>query len=110
MDLKRPHILSFNLPGVPPTEDPVTGFPIPGSDGEQVTVPCRYVPNKTARIFKNSDNEEVQQRGRIRIPIGSILPARFTHLVVTEGDLVHFEGPALEIYAGGHLTGWRIEV
>ncbi|SMC53224.1 hypothetical protein [Pedobacter nyackensis] len=109
MDLRRPHILTFTLPGTTGGEDPVTGFPIPGSDGDVVTVPCRYV-SASGKVFKNQDNVEVQQRGRIRVPIGSIMPATFTHLTVTEGDITHFTGPALDVYAGGHLTGWRIDV
>lgn len=110
MDLFRPHVLTFTTPGTPATDDPVTGYPIPGEPEQQVSIRCRFVPNKTARVFKNANNEDVQQKGRIRVPIGSIMPTPFAHLVVTEGERVHFTGPALEVYTGGHLTGWRIDV
>lgn len=107
--IPRDHTLTFTLPGIGPSEDPITGHPIPGSDGEVVTIPCRFV-SQSGKVFKNQDNHDVQQRGRIRVDIGSVMPPQFTHLKVTEGDRVHFEGPALDVYAGGTLTGWRIDV
>jgi hypothetical protein len=109
MDLMRLHTLTFKLPGTASTEDPVTGFPIPGGDGATITIPCRFV-SSSAKVYKNQDNEEIRQTGRIRADIGSVMPKTFTHLKVTEGDRVHFEGPALDVYAGGTLTGWRIDV
>lgn len=79
-------------------------------NGNEISIPCRFVTTKSATVYKNQDNEEVRQRGRIRVDIGSPLPLKFYHLKVTEGDIVHFEGPALDIYAGGTLLSWRIDV
>lgn len=113
MDMMRLHTLTFTLPGTEPGEDPLTGFPIPGNDGEVITIPCRFVSGAGkggVKTIKNQNNEDVTIKGRIRVDIGSIMPAPFTNLKVTEGDTIHFEGPALEIYTGGTLTGWRIDV
>lgn len=112
MDMMRLHTLTFTLPGTESGED-VNGFPIPGSDGEEISIPCRYVSGAGkggVKTMKNQNNEEVIKKGRIRVDIGSIMPAPFTNLTVKEGDFIHFEGPALEIYTGGTLTGWRIDV
>lgn len=107
--IPRNHTLTFTLPGTEPSEDPVTGFPIAGVPEDVISIPCRYL-SQSGKVYKNQDNQDVQQRGRIRVDIGSIMPEPFTQLKVTEGDRVHFEGPALDIYAGGTLTGWRIDV
>jgi len=108
MDLFRPAILSWTTPGTPGGEDE-NGFPIPEIPGVLVQVPARFVSGGT-KTFKNEDSIEVVQNGRIRFDAGGTVPLKYQIVRVTEGDRVHFEGPAMEIYTGGHLKGWRIDV
>ena len=108
MDLFRTSILSWTTPGTPGGEDE-NGFPIPGTPGSLIELPGRFVAGGT-KSFKNEDSVEVQQKGRIRFDAGGPFPLQFQIVKVVEGDMVHFEGPAMEVYTGGHLKGWRIDV
>lgn len=102
-------MLTFTLPGSEPSEDPETGFPIPGIPGATLNIPCRFVAGGQ-RLFKNEDSTEVQQKGRISVDMGSELPKQWQEVVVTDGDRELFRGPAMEIYAGGQLSRWRVDV
>lgn len=105
----RPHILTFISPGTPDTEDPDTGYTIPGIPGGTVQIPCRFVAN-VQKQFRNEDSTTVQQKGRIRVDVGSVMPKMWQEVVVTEDTRELFRGQAMVIYTGGHLTGWRIDV
>jgi len=98
----RPHILKWDILTDGGQTD--EGYPLPGTT-TTVQVPCRFVPGGT-RVFKNADSTEQGQKGRIRVDVGSPMPK--------QGQLIEvvglFNGIAQEVYSGGHLTGWRIDV
>lgn len=101
-NLLRPHILKWDILTDGGQTD--EGYPLPGTT-TTVQVPCRFVPGGT-RVFKNADSTEQGQKGRIRVDVGSPIPK--------QGQLIEvvgfFKGIAQEVYNGGHLTGWRIDV
>lgn len=104
----RPHILTYTTEGIPGGEDP-NGFPLPDVPGSTVQLPCRFVAGGQ-RMFKNEDSTEVQQKGRISVDRDSTMPKQMQEVIVTMDDRELFRGPAMEIYAGGQLTRWRIDV
>lgn len=99
----RPHVLRWTETAEA-TEDPITGYPIPGTPIMH-EIPCRWHQD-SSKLFNNEDSTEVRQKGRIRVDIGSPMPQVGQILEIVG----HFSGPAMEVYTGGTLTGWRIDV
>lgn len=91
------------MPGTPSTEDPVTGFPVPGQPGEEVTIMCRYENFKTGAVkeWTNKKNETVLQRGTIYVKWGQQMPTKFETVTVESpqyGEM--FKGEILNVYNG----------
>lgn len=99
----RPHILKWTET-TEATEDPATGYPIPGAE-VYYEIPCRW-HSGGSKVYRNEDSTEVMQKGRIRVDLDSPMP-QVGQLLEVVG---HFSGTAMEVYTGGTLTGWRIDV
>lgn len=84
-------------------EDPVTGYPLPGTPGEARSTPCHFQLGGV-RVFKNQDNTEVQQIGRIRLDAGVELP-EVGSIVEVVGQ---FSGLVRDVYRG--QLSYRIDV
>ena len=100
-----PHTMSWTGPGTPATVDPVTGFPVPGTPGETVTVQCRYenfgLTNR--REWTGEDGKTIWQRGTVYVKFGEPVPAKFEHVTVADPEqdnYLEFEGPVLNVYTG----------
>lgn len=102
----QPHIATWSVPGTEPQTDPETGFPIPTED-ITMSVPCRY-HSENGKQFTNEVNQPVFQKGRIRFVKGSQMPSLYENIKVTDGDVVVFEGPVMEVYRG--QLGCRCDV
>lgn len=109
VDLFRPHTMTWTTGSNVITTDPNTGFPVAPPEGQSIEVKCRFRP-VTPNEFRKSDGMVITKSGRISVDIGSDLPALGQIVTVSEGEKVHFQGPVIEIYSGGHLTRWRIDV
>lgn len=99
----RPHVLRWTET-TEATTDEATGYPIPGTE-INYELKCRWHSGGT-KVYRNEDSTEVMQKGRIRVDIGSPMP-QVGQLLEVVG---HFNGTAMEVYTGGTLTGWRIDV
>jgi hypothetical protein len=99
----RPHILEWTTASSEPAQDPLTGYPIPGTPGEARSVPCRFHLGGT-KEFRNEDNTVVKQIGRIRVDEGSEMPV-VGQVVTVPG---HFTGQVKDVYKG--QLSWRIDV
>jgi hypothetical protein len=89
--------------GTPGGEDPATGYPLPGTPGVKVSIPCRFHLGGVKQ-FKNQDNTVVNQVGTIRCDAGVALP-EVGQLIEVVGQ---FKGPVKDVYRG-QLT-YRIDV
>jgi hypothetical protein len=89
--------------GTPGGEDPVTGYPLPGTPGEARSVACRFHLGGV-KVFKNEDNSVTNQVGRIRLDAGVELPEVGT-IVEVAGQ---FTGPVKDVYRG--QLSYRIDV
>lgn len=105
---RRPHIMTYDLPGIPGGEDD-NGYPLPDVPGQSVNVPCRFHQD-SSKVFKNEDSTESVQVGRIRLDAGVVVPEVGTMVVVTnaESGKVQFSGPVRERYEA-QMSG-RLEV
>jgi hypothetical protein len=99
-----PHVLHWTTPAGESTEDPGTGYTIPGAPGENKQTPCRYEMD-SSKEFKNEDNTTTQQKGKIFIPDGSEYPSRGSNVRV-EPNM--FAGQIRDIYTG--KLGIKLEV
>lgn len=96
--------MTWTGPGTPPTIDPVTGFPVPGTPGELMTAKCRYenfgMTNR--REWTGEDGKSILQRGTVYVKFGDPVPDKFEHIVVTDdaNGYKEFEGPVLNVYTG----------
>lgn len=91
----RPHILKWTTAGTAGGEDPITGYPIEGLSGEEMSVPCRFHLGGV-KVFKNQDNIEVAQVGSIRVDAGVDLPEVGAVIEVVG----HFAGQVKDVYRG----------
>jgi hypothetical protein len=95
--------MNWTTAGTAGGEDDTTGYPLPGTPGESVSVPCRFHLGGI-RVFKNQDNSEVNQIGRIRVDVGSDMP-----LIGQRVDVPgQFNGVIRDIYRG--QLSWRLDV
>jgi hypothetical protein len=99
----RPHVLKWTETAEA-TIDEATGYQVPGVE-VHYEIPCRWHQDST-KVYNNEDSTDVRQKGRIRVDIGSPMP-KIGQMLEVVG---HFSGPAMEVYTGGTLTGWRIDV
>lgn len=96
-------VVSWVTEGTPATEDPITGFPIPGEAGATIEVKGRYENFKSGnrKEYLNRDGLTVFQKGTIYIKKGEIYPKRFEIVKVTSPEFeVVFEGEILNVYKG----------
>jgi hypothetical protein len=108
MITKRPHILTYTTAGITGGEDE-NGFPIEGTPGELVSVPCRFHQD-SSKVFKNEDSTETAQVGRIRLDAGVAVPEVGTDVTVVNARslAVQFKGKVRERYEA-QMSG-RLEV
>ena len=99
----RPHVLKW-IETTEASTDEDTGYTIPGATIDH-EIPCRWHSGGT-KVYRNEDSTQVMQKGRIRVDIGSPMP-KVGQILEVVG---HFTGVAMEVYTGGTLTGWRIDV
>lgn len=85
------------------TTDPDTGYEIPGTPGDEKSVPCRF-RLEALKEFKGQDGKVTSQVGQIRVDVGSELP-EVGQIVTIPG---YFQGVIQDIYKG-QLT-WRLDV
>jgi hypothetical protein len=104
----RPHIMLWTAKGISST-DPATGWETPDALGIEHAVPCRFHAGGI-KEFKNEDNSVVQQKGRIRINSGVATPDVGQAVTVKMGEDVLFEGAIREVFLGGQLGSWRLDV
>ncbi|WP_231492208.1 hypothetical protein [Pedobacter sp. Leaf170] len=105
----RPHTLKWTTAGGPPTEDPVTGYPIPGTPGEAKEIACRFHLEST-KVYKNEDSTESRQIGQVRCDVGTIPEVGQTIEVVNNQNpsIVHFSGVVRAVFHG--QLSHRLEV
>lgn len=99
----RPHIMNWTTAGGETTADPVTGYPIEGTPGTAMSTPCRFHLGGV-RVFRNQDNVQVNQIGRIRLDVGVELPS-VGSMVEVVGQFV---GKVQDVYRG--QLSYRIDV
>lgn len=100
MVTQYPHTMTWTLEGPEATKDPVTGFPVPGANGQTVSAVCRYENfrggNRTE--YRNKKNETVEQRGTIFLKKGEPVPKKFETVVVTSPEYGEmFSGELLNV-------------
>ncbi|WPU91796.1 hypothetical protein SNE25_20985 [Mucilaginibacter sabulilitoris] len=89
--------------GTPGGIDENTGYPIEGQPGESRSLPCRFHLGGV-KVFKNQDNTEVNQIGRIRLDAGVELPEVGAEITVPG----QFSGKVMDVYRG--QLSYRIDV
>lgn len=103
MVVHYPHTTTWFREGTPSTEDPVTGFPVPGIPGEEVSAESRYENFRggSTKEWRNKKNETVLQRGTIYLRKGQPIPVKFETVTVVSPEYgIMFEGEILNVYAG----------
>lgn len=103
MVVHYPHTTTWLREGSPSTEDPVTGFPVPGQPGEEVMSASRYENFRggSTKEWRNKKNETVLQRGTIYIKRGEPIPVKFDTVTVVSPEFgVVFQGEILNVYKG----------
>lgn len=98
-----PHTLSWTRQGTPSTEDPETGFPVPGTPSEPVLSASRYENFRggSTKEWTNKANKTVLQRGTIYVRKGEQVPNKFETVRVEDPEKgLMFEGEILNVYQG----------
>lgn len=96
-------IVSWTTEGSPATKDPITGFPIPGSKGEELESKGRYENFKSGnrKEYENKNGDTVYQKGTIYLKKGELIPLRFETVTVTSPEFGEvFKGEILNVYKG----------
>lgn len=96
-------VLKWRGEGTPATIDPVTGDPVPGTPGSEITAMCRYenFRGRSSREWLNRDGETVLQRGTIYVKKGEQCPEKFETVTVESPEFgLVFKGEVLNTYQG----------
>lgn len=102
----RPHFLKWRTLDGESTEDPVIGYPIPGTPGEDIEQPCRFHPDRS-KMLKNEDSTEILQVGKIRLSKGDAVPHLWASvLVVDEAGNEVYSGTVKNRFVGQLSGGW----
>lgn len=81
------------------------GYPIPGTP-TNYELPCRWVSGGS-KVYRNEDNTTTTQLGRISFDSGV---ANYPKAGMEVEVVGHFKGIAKEVYTGGQLSRWRVDV
>ena len=86
--LKRfPHTITYNLEGTPSGIDPDTGLPTGGTEGEEVSIDCRYEPNvRQSYVIKEDDGQRIVFKGLVHMAKSSEKIPFGQSVIVTDSD------------------------
>lgn len=95
----RPHTLRYKLPASAPTQDN-DGNWIPGAAGEDVSIPCRYEPNGSAKVIAGQDGTSVLYNGVVYLDKSVTAIGYGTPVNVYDGDDLVSSGSVIRFSAG----------
>lgn len=98
-----PHTTTWEVEGTPAGKDPVTGFPVPGQPGEEISAISRYenFQKGGSKEWTNKNGKTVLQKGVIYLKKGEPVPKKFDTVKVTSPEFGEmYEGEVLNVYTG----------
>jgi len=106
----RPHILKWRTPDGEATIDPVTHYPIPGVQGIEKEIPCRYHDtNGNGKVYQNEDSTQRIQVGQIRCDVGEVPEdGQLIEVIDVASGAQMYKGTVKEIYQA--QLSYRINV
>ena len=97
--VRYPHVMTWEMPDGESQIDPATGYPMPGATGATVVTDCRF-HTTSSKMLRNQDSIEILQVGKIRIPLGSVVPHLWANVVVTSGANAVYSGSCKNRFEG----------